>query len=437
VDVGLRRVLSRARIDTRPLRTSREFRLLFTGGTITRLGSMVTYVALPFQVKELTGSYLLVGLLGLIELLPLVVFGLYGGALADAVDRRRMVLLTEVVNLMMAAGLLVNALLPDPQLWPLYLFAFLAAAIDGLQRPSLDAMIPRLVPHDQLAAAGALNSLSGNIATIAGPALGGVLVATVGVWSAYAVDFATFGASLLVLRAMRPVPPPSGGQRPSLAGIATGLRYAWSRKDLLGTYLVDLSAMFFAFPYALFPFVADALDAPWALGLLYSAGFVGSLLATVTSGWTSHVHHHGRAIVYAAGAWGLAIAGFGLATDVWVALVFLAAAGAADMLSGLFRQLMWNQTIPDELRGRMAGVELLSYSVGPQLGQVRSSLMASWTSLRFSVVSGGVACVLAGAALAAALPTLWRFDARTDEHAVRERERRARPSGCADDTNDG
>lgn len=422
---GLLTLLRRSRIDTAPLRDSPDFRLLFAGGAISGIGTMVTYVALPFQIKELTGSYVAVGLLGLVELVPLVVFGLYGGALADAVDRRRMVLATEAGLTVMTGLLLLNALQPEPQVWPLYVFALVVAALDGLQRPSLDALVPRIVAHDQLAAAGALNSLRGTIGTIAGPALGGVLIAAFGVASAFAVDVVSYGASLLALALMRAVPPLSEAAAPSLRAIGEGLAYAWSRKDLLGTYLVDLSAMFFAFPYALFPFVADALNAPWALGLLYSAGFVGSLLATVTSGWTGRVHHHGRAIVLAAIVWGASIAAFGMTHNLWLALLFLAAAGAADMVSGLFRTLIWNQTIPDELRGRMAGTELLSYSLGPQLGQVRSSLVAQWTSLRFSIVSGGLACVASGVLLAAALPSLWSFDARTNPDAVRERERRA------------
>lgn len=432
--VGL--LLRRARIDTRPLRDSRDFRLLFTGMSVSGVGVMVTYVAVPFQVKELTGSYLLVGLLGLVELLPLVVFGLYGGALADAVDRRRMVLGTELAFTALSVMLLVNALLPEPALWPLYVFGFVGAAVDGLQRPSLEALVPRIVVTDQLPAAAALSALRGNIGTIAGPALGGLLVSGPGLAAAYAVDVVTFVASLVALAMMRAVPPTPGAPAPSLRGVREGLGYAWRRKDLLGTYLVDLSAMFFAFPYALFPFVADELGAPWALGLLYSAGFVGSMLATLSSGWTNHVHRHGRAIVFAAAVWGLAIAAFGLASNIWVALLLLAVAGAADMISGLFRMLMWNQTIPDELRGRMAGTELLSYSLGPQLGQVRASLVAQWTTLRFSLVSGGLACVAACGLLALALPTLWRFDDRTDVHAVRERRRRVAAEREERDTND-
>jgi MFS family permease len=412
-------------MDTRPLRHSRDFRWLFASGLVTYLGSMVTMVALPFQVADLTGSYVAVGLIGLAELVPLVVFGLWGGAMADAVDRRRMVLVTELVALALATALLVNSLLPEPHLWLLYIVAMLFAAVDGLQRPSLEAIVPRVVAHDELAPAAALTSLRWQVGGIAGPALGGLLIAGFGVWSAYAFDAATFGLSLLALWRIRRIPPSEAAEPASLRRIGESMRYAWSRKDLLGTYLVDLMAMVFAFPYALFPFLAEDLGAPWVLGFLYSAGAVGSLLATLTSGWTGHVHRHGRAIVLAAIGWGLAIAAVGLATNVWVVLLMLGLAGAADMVSGLFRMLIWNQTIPDELRGRMAGIELLSYSIGPTLGQVRATGAAQLTSLRTSLVSGGLLCAVGGVVLAAVLPSLWRYDARTDPNAVRERAIRA------------
>ncbi len=413
------------RIDTTPLRTSRDFRLLWTSGLVTFLGSMVTYVAIPFQLKELTGSLTLAGLLGLVEVVPLVVFGLYGGALADAVDRRRMVLTGEAAMLVLSGTLFGNALLDEPQVWVLFVVSALFAVFDALQRPSLDAMIPRVVAHDELVAASALSSLRYSGGTILGPVLGGLLVTAVGSWSAYAFDVVTFCLSLLLLLRVGAVPPPEDADRPSLAGVAAGLRYAWSRKELLGTYAVDTAAMVFGMVTALFPFVADRLDAPWALGLLYSAGSLGALLATLTSGWAGRVHRHGRAIALAAAAYGAFIALFGLAGTIWVALGFLTLAGGADMVSGIFRSAVWNQTIPDELRGRLAGIELLSYSLGPTFGNARAGLVAARTSQRASIVSGGVLCVLSVSLLAMSLPSLWRYDERTNEHAVRERARRA------------
>lgn len=412
-------------IDLTPLRRSPDFRYIFISGVITYLGSMITFVALPFQVAALTDSYLAVGLIGLAELAPLIAFGLYGGALADVVDRRLMVIGTEIAACVVVGGLLANALLPKPQLWVLYVAAVLLAAVDGLQRPSLDAIIPRVVQHDQLAAAGALNTMKWNLGSIAGPSIGGLLLAAGGAATAYAFDIITFVASIAILWRLRGIRPNrQGKERPRLSDIAEGMRYAISRKDLLGTYVIDMTAMIFAFPYALFPFLAEQLKAPWSLGLLYAAGSVGGLVVTFTSGWVAHVHRHGRAVVIAAAAWGLAIALVGLAPGVWLVLVFLAFAGAADMISGIFRGLMWNQTIPDDVRGRMAGIEMLSYSIGPLLGQVRSSSVASLTSLRFSFASGGIMCVVGVAAAACVLPTLWRYDARTNEHAERERSAR-------------
>lgn len=412
-------------MDITPLRESRDFRIVFSSGLITFLGSMITYVALPFQVAQMTGSFIAVGFIGLVELIPLVIFGLYGGALADLVDRRVMLLATEIAFGLLVTILLVNALVPSPHLWVLYLVAMLLAVVDGLQRPSLDAMIPRIVAHDQLAAAAALTALRYQLGTIIGPAIGGILISTGGLAAAYGVDVVTFVVSVTLLWRLRRIKVDEAkAERATLRHVTEGMRYAWSRKDLMGTYAVDLIAMIFAFPYTLFPFLAADLDAPWALGLLYSAGAIGSLVVTLTSGWTSSVHRHGRAIVIAAALWGLGIALVGVTSSLWLVLLLLAIAGGADMVSGIFRTTMWNQTIPDEVRGRMAGIELLSYSIGPLLGQVRSSAAASLTSLRMSFISGGVLCIVGVAVAAFTLPSLWNYDDQTNVDAVREREHR-------------
>jgi len=423
------------RMDMSPLRSSRDYRIIFASGLITYLGSMITYVALPFQVAELTGSFVAVGLIGLAELVPLVLFGLYGGALADSVDRKWMVVTTECASGLLVAMLLVNSLLPSPQLWVLYAVAMLLAAVDGLQRPSMEAIIPRVVPHEQMSAAAALNSLRWQLGMIVGPAIGGLLLSAGGAAVAYGVDVATFVVSIVLLLRLRSIRAASdSSERVSLRHVTEGMRYAWSRKDLLGTYAVDLIAMIFAFPYALFPFLAEDLGGAWTLGLLYSAGAVGSLIVTLTSGWTSSVHRHGRAIVLAAAIWGLAIALVGLTDTLALVLLFLALAGAADMVSGIFRMTIWNQTIPDDVRGRMAGIELLSYSIGPLLGQLRSSTAASLTSLRTSFVSGGILCMVGVGIAAIALPTLWNYDDRTSVDAIRERE--LRRDSAADRSND-
>ncbi|MGA5006607.1 MFS transporter [Streptomyces koyangensis] len=408
--------------DLSPWRSSRDFRLLWGQGLITFFGSTMALVALPLQIKELTGSPLAVGAMGAVELVPLVVFGLYGGALADAVDRARVIVSTEAGLGLLALILLVNSMLPEPMLWPLYVVAAGVAALAGLQRPALDSLLARIVPHEQLAAAAALNALRWQAGTIAGPAAAGLVVAYAGNVPAYATTVACFAVSVLMCLRLSPAPPSENAARPSLRGIAEGARYAWSRPVLLGTYAIDLAAMFFAFPNTIFPFLADELDADWSLGLMYAAGSVGSLLVSLTSGWASRMRRHGLLVVFGATGWGLAVAAAGWMSDVWLVLVCLALAGAGDMLSGLGRSTIWNQTIPDELRGRLAGIEVLSYSVGPQLGQVRAGAMAGWTGARPAIWTGGLACVVSVGLLTAALPKLVTYDAHTDEDARRRRE---------------
>jgi MFS family permease len=407
-----------------PWRASRDFRLLLSSGLVTRFGSYFTYVAVPLQIMKLTGSPVAVGLVGLVELVPMIVFGLWGGALADAVNRRLLIVGTEVGLSLLAILLLGNALLPHPQLWLLYVVAGLTASLDSMQRPALDALIPQIVHHDDLAAASALDTLRKQTAAIVSPALAGLTVASLGLPVAYLVDLASFVVSLLFLLRIQTIPLPDGGEPPTLAAIASGVRYAWSRKDLLGSYVVDLIAMAFAFPTAIFPFLAEQLQAPWALGMLYSSSAVGAVVVSMTSGWYSRVHRHGRAVLLAAALTGVGVLAAGSTHNLWLVLFFLAVSGGADTVSGLGRDTMWNQSIPDELRGRMAGVELLSYSIGPRLGDVRSGFAAARWGALGSMWTGGAACVVGIAALAVALPKMLAYDARTDTNAVAMRTRR-------------
>ncbi|MFC8091205.1 MFS transporter [Streptomyces sp. NPDC057301] len=411
--------------DLAPWRASVDFRRLWLAGLVTYFGSFLTFVALPVQIKELTGSAAAVGAIGAVELVPLIAFGLYGGALADALDKRKLIVWTEAGQAVLSAVLLVNALLPSPAIWPLYVVAALSSALVSVQRPAMDALLPRIVAHDHLPAAASLNALRWQVGGVAGPALAGVVVAYAGLGWAYGVDLLTFVVSVLLVLGLAPSPASHEAAKPSLKAIAEGARYAWNRKELLGTYVIDIAAMLFAMPLAVLPFLADELNAPWALGLMYAAVPAGAMLVSLTSGWTSRVHRHGRAVVLAAALWGTAIAAAGVSGNVWLVLLFLTLGGAADMVSGLFRGVMWNQTIPDELRGRLAGIELLSYSVGPQLGQTYVGGMAAWRGVRTSIWSGGLLCVGAVGLLALCLPKLMAYDARTNEHAVRLREQRA------------
>ncbi|GAA2618769.1 MFS transporter [Paractinoplanes durhamensis] len=399
-------------MDLSPLR-SRDFRLVFAGGTVSGFGSFITYVTIPYQVAKITDDPLMVGLLGVCELVPLLVMAFVGGALADYLDRRLLVRGGEFALAALTGVLLINALSDEPHLWLLYVIAALAASVDGLQRPALEAMIPRLVEPEQLPAVMAIQSLGFQVAQLGGPAVAGLLISAVDLAWVYAFDLLTFAVSLICLTLVRAVPPPPAADRPSIRAVLTGLRYAKSRPELLGTYLVDINAMFFGMPQALFPFLATQLGGPKVLGLLYAAPAAGSMVATLTSGWTGKVHRHGVMVLIAAGFWGLGIVGVGLSNTLWLTLFCLAFAGAADMISGIFRSVMWSQTIPDHLRGRLAGIEMLSYTTGPLLGQLRSGLMArTRLGVTGSIWMGGVLCIAGTVALAAALPRFLRYNGK-------------------------
>jgi MFS family permease len=286
------------------------------------------------------------------------------------------------------------------------------AAFTAIRRPPLDALIPRLVERDELKAASAVQFGLHNLAAISGPALGGVLIAAAGLGVTYGVDVVSFALSLVVLTLMRTPPPPTDAEAPSLRTIREGVRYAWSRQELVGTYLVDMNAMFFGMPMALFPAIAKRYGGAEVLGLLYAAPSVGSIVVTLTSGWSARVNRHGRAVAFGAAAWGAAIVGFGFADALWLALACLALAGGMDTISGIFRATIWNETIPDHLRGRLAGVEMISWSSGPLLGDAEAGALAALTSVRASVVTGGVACIAGTVALVLVLPRFWGYDSR-------------------------
>lgn len=401
-----------ATVDLAPLR-HRDFRLLFWGQLISYLGSQITLVAVPFQVYQITREPFAVGILGIVELIPMLALSLVGGAIADARDRRTILLTTEVAFTLLSSALLINSLQPEPSLIAIYVIAAAHAGLFALQRPSMEALLPRLVERHELTAAGALSMLRGTFGMLLGPAIGGVLISVVGLPVTYGLDVLSFGASLVALALMRAVPPPEEAARPSLRGVLEGLNFARSRPELIGTYVVDLVAMFFGMPSALFPAIAESMGGASVLGLLYSAPALGAFIATATSGWTTHVNRHGLAVILAATCWGIAIGLFGLATTPVVALPLLAVAGGADAVSGIFRSTIWNRTVPDTLRGRLASIEMVSYMSGPMLGNAESGLVASAFSVPVSVVSGGILCVFGCLASAVLLPGFRNYDART------------------------
>lgn len=398
--------------DLEPLR-SREFRLLWSGQAVSYFGSMITFVALPYQVYRLTGSSFAVGMLGACELAPLIALALLGGALADAFDRRRVFIVSQVALMATSLLLAANAALTHPYVWALFALASISAAMNGLGRPSLTAMIPRLIEPSQVPAAVSLTSLSGTLGFVGGAAAGGLLVGAIGLSATYAVDVGTFAASLLTLAMMSAIPAPEDAARVGLRSIVEGLRFLRGRPVLQGTYIIDFIAMIFGMPKALFPALAAHRfgGGPRVVGLLFAAPALGAFLATATSGWTGRVHRHGLAITLGVAAWGAAIIVFGLTSSLPLALLMLGVAGAGDMISGVFRMIVWTQTIPDNFRGRLAGIEWANVASGPLLGDVEAGVVASWRGPQFSVVSGGVACLVGVALMVACLPAFVAYDA--------------------------
>ncbi|HUQ39135.1 MAG TPA: MFS transporter [Acidimicrobiales bacterium] len=397
--------------DLSPLRTSPDFRRLFFGNGVSFMGSQLTAVAVPFQVYRITGSSLAVGLLALCHLVPQLTLSLVGGSLADSMDRRSLVRRCELGMLAVSLLLAANAMVGTPRLWVLYVLAFVGAGFDALGRPALWAMIPRLVPPEQFVAASSLNALYFNLGAAAGPAAAGFLIAGAGLSATYIVDALTFAAALVALSRMAPLPPADDAPAPGWSSIVEGLRYARARPVLMGTYLIDYNAMVFGMPRALFPALASSLGGgARTLGFLYGAPYAGALLVTMTGGWMRQLRRQGAGIAVSVLVWGLAILAFGLTRSLVAALFFLAVAGGADMVSGVFRMAIWNRIIPDHIRGRLAGIELANVTSGPALGDVEAGTVAALTSVRFSVVSGGVACMVGVAVLSVFLPSLLSYD---------------------------
>jgi MFS family permease len=395
-------------IDLSPLRRHRDFRLLFAGQFVSAFGSFLTYVALPVQIYDLTKSSAVVGLLGAAQLVPLALTALWGGAFADALDRRKLLLWAEALLLLGSLLLFGNSLTVHPSVPLIFVVSACMSAVNGFHTPALQSLTPRLVTIEDLPAVSSLTAFRGTTAAIVAPALAGICIATFGMAATFAFDAATFAVSLVVIAMMRPAPPSEQAQPIGLSSIVEGIRYAVGRPVLIGTYIVDIAAMTFAMPMAVFPAMALQWGGARATGYLYSAMSIGSFVLTIFSGWTHKVERRGAAVVIAAALWGVAIIALGYATSLFAAVVCLALAGAADMVSGVFRMTIWNETIPTHLRGRMAGIEQLSYMSGPLLGNARVGFMAEQLGLTRSIVWGGVLCVVSVAACIPALPSFWK-----------------------------
>lgn len=398
-------------LDITPLKISRDYRLLFFGQLVSFFGSMMTFIVVPWQMFDLTKSSAMVGSLYLAEFVPMVILAFVGGAFADAFDRRKILRLTEIGQTLVTAILLMNSLLPNPKIWILYVSVALHAGFAALQRPAFESFIQKIIPNKLMSAVMALNSVRFSLGAIVSPAIGGVIASQFSAKVAYSIDLITFAASLVAVFMLRSNPKHENATRPSLKGIIEGWAYAFSRQELLGTYLIDIAAMFFAMPQALYPALAAIYGGDY-VGFFPAAIALGALIASLTSGWTKNIHKHGLMVTLAAVLWGVAIIFFGFSESIWIALIFLVMAGFFDMISGIFRGSIWNQTIPNFLRGRLASIEMMSYLTGPMLGSAKMGLVAEKFSVKTALVSGGILCVVAVGFLALVLPRFVKYDGR-------------------------
>ncbi len=406
-------------LDLSPLKVSRDYRLLFFGQLVSFFGSMMTFIVVPWQMYQLTGSSAMVGYIYLAEFVPMVVLAFVGGALADFFDKRRMLRLTEIGQTLVTAILLGNSLLPKPQIWVLFVAVAMHAGLAAIQRPAFESFIQKVIPSDLMSAVMALNSIRYSVGAIVSPAIAGIIATQFSASVAYTIDLFTFIASLIAVFLLRAVPSPENAEKPSWQGIKRAWRYAFSRQELLGTYFIDIAAMFFAMPQALYPALAVIYGEKF-VGFFPAAIAAGALVASITSGWTKNIHRHGLMVTIAAVLWGVAIVFFGMSDSIVPALLFLGAAGFFDMISGIFRGSIWNQTIPNYLRGRLASIEMMSYLTGPMLGSAKMGIVAEKFGVKAALVSGGVLCVVAVVGAALFLPRFLAYDGR---EGVKQKER--------------
>jgi MFS family permease len=405
-------------LDLSPLRVSRDYRLLFFGQLISFFGSMMTFIVVPWQMYQLTESSAMVGYIYLAEFVPMVILAFVGGALADAFEKRRLLRITEFGQGIASVLLLINSLLPNPQIWVLFVCVAMHAGLAAVQRPAFESFIQKVIPPEHMAAVMALNSIRWSVGAIVSPAIAGLIAVSLGPSVAYALDLVSFAGTIYAVYAISAVPAPENAEQPSWEGIKKAWRYAFSRQELLGTYFIDIAAMFFAMPQALYPALAVYYGEKY-IGLFPAAIAGGALLASLTSGWTKNVQRHGAMVIAAAVLWGVAIVLFGAVDSIVLALFFLVAAGFFDMISGIFRGAIWNQTIPNYLRGRLASIEMISYLTGPMLGSAKMGIVAESFGVKAALVSGGVLCVISVLGAAVFLPKFFTYDGR---EGVKQRE---------------
>lgn len=401
-------------IDIRPLRESEEYRRLWAGQSLSSIGSSMTSVAVAIQVYSLTHSSLAVGAIGLATAVPMLTLGLFGGSIADAVDRGKLTLITSFGLLVISTLFAVQALLDLRQLWLLYALIAVQAGLSAIDAPARATFLPRLLPDDLLPAAIALRKLSFQVTMVIAPLLAGVLIAAAGLRAAYLVDVATFGVAIYSLLRLRPMPPEGGGSRPGLRSVVEGLRYARGNRLIAMIFLVDMNATVLAMPVALFPALAETQfgGGPRTVGLLYASIGIGGLVAAVLSGPLGRIRRQGRAMLVGTAVWGAAIAGMGCSPWLWPAVALLAFAGAADIVTTVMRATILQVNTPDELRGRLNGLDFVVGVGAPKLGDIRAGAVAGLTGPAVSTITGGLACLIGAALLALASPAFTRYDAK-------------------------
>jgi MFS family permease len=415
---GFRQRVSRFALDITPLRRSPAFRRLWSAQGVSFVGTEIAEVALAYQMYQLTGSTLAVGLISLTHLVPLVTLTIIGGAIADAFDRRRVMLVQQCGMLTGSLALAANAAVAHPHVWALYAFQFVISASFSLGVAAQRSMTPQLVAEDQFMAASALNSVTSQFGAVGGPALAGVLIKYVDLKWIYLGDSATYLGSIVAVALLPRLIAAAEADRPSWSSVVAGFRYVRHQPVILGFFLVDTNAMIFGMPSALFPaLAAHRFGDPALVGYLYMAPSAGALLVSLLSGPLRHVRRQGVGVVLTASLWGVAIGVFGFAHQFWLALVLLGLAGLGDQTSAILRSVMLFRITPTELLGRVSGIEFMQVAAAPSIGNLEAGALASATSVRFSIVSGGIACVAGCALLALAFPALVRYDARADARA--------------------
>lgn len=415
--------VARVFADITPLRVSAPYRRLWIGLSVSNIGQQITAVAVGLQIYDMTKSSLMVGLVGLAQVVPLVGFGLYGGTLSDAFDRRRVGIVTAIGLWACAVLFLIQSLLDLDSVGLLYLIIAVQSGFFAVGAPARQAIIPRLVSRDLLPAANALGTMSWNIGFTVGPLVAGGLVAATGTIAApYLVDAIAFTVLIWSMWRLPSLPPtPDASGRVTRAGwraVGEGLAFIRGKRNLQMIFYEDLAAMIFGMPRALFPAIAalwyggTTQQVALTLGLLSAAPAIGGVLSSLLSGPIGTVRYQGRAIVISIIIWGSAITAFGFTRTLVLALFFLAIAGAADNVSAILRNTMLQAAVPDDFRGRLQGVNTVVIAGGPRLGDVEAGVVASLGGEAFSVISGGVACTVIAIGLAVRFPGFWRYDAR-------------------------